>query len=539
MEEIVLRDLFKRNKGIAAGLFLALTVLMCFILTFPLEGITLRNLAISSAENDELIYYYETAGVVDYGMPQGYFGYTEITARSGPFGAWSPVLLINFVIFGRLFGWSLTKAVFYNLISLMLAVLLFGVSARPNKTQTLLLAVFLASYTFLMYGVLSVVPEITCYSYTIIFMGLIYSSFRENKIYKIVLMYIIAVLLTLMRPYYAGFLVIASFFLYRRYGRKSLLCSIPLFAATFYGFFFIGVNFCAGNPISGWFSRFVYKFETNTGNMFMCSPVSVVILSGISGFLRRLAAGFYSMAQQLKVFFVDRIWGRNYFMFFYIFVLLFVAFIRTDRKKIPDKYLRILSILIYYFFMTIAVALYFSGWVADRHLAEFVVMGIVFIAMEAGEKAGLEGAEKKRYIYPLAVALEIGLIFSVIMVPNREREYVTEDFTREVEETGALLKSEMPVISTDGRPSWDNTVLWVYEDTVDGEEVIVPWRALYALPSGYALNLVFKDSWFDEGYELSSRYIAAASGSETEERCINRGAVKIADYCNVVIYRLR
>lgn len=539
MEEIILRDLFKNHSEIFSGLFLALTVLICFVFTFPLEGITPRNLAISSAENDELIYYYETAGVVDYGLPQGYFGYTEITARTGPFGAWSPVLLINFCILGKLFGWSLTKAVFYNLISLMLAVFLFGFFARPNRTQTVLLAVFLASYTFLMYGVLSIVPEITCYSYTIVFMGLLYSAFRDNKTYKIVFMYVIAILLTLMRPYYAGFLIVASFFLYRKYGKKSLFCSIPLFIATFYGFFFIGINFCAGNPISGWFSRFVIKVEKNTGNMFMCSGISVALMSGIGAFAKRLLSGLFSMAQQLKVFFVDRIWGRNYFMFFYIFILLTVTYFRSDRKKKDDAWLRRIFFLIYYFLMTIAVALYFSGWVADRHLAEFVVMGIAFTAMEAGKN---EDADKKKspgFLRPLAIALEAGLIFSVIMVPNRDREYVTEEFIRDVEETRELLKDEMPVVPTGGRPSWDNTVLWVYTDTVDGEEVIVPWRALYAIPSGYAFNLVFKDTWFDEGYDLSSRYLAAASGSDTEKRCIKWGAKKLADYCGVVIYRLR
>ncbi|MCR5420877.1 MAG: hypothetical protein K6E98_07725 [Lachnospiraceae bacterium] len=516
-----------------------MTVLICFVLTFPLEGIGLRNLAISSAENDELIYYYETSGVVDYGIPQGYFGYTEITARTGPFGAWSPVLLINFCILGKLFGWSLTKAVFYNLISLMLAVFLFGIFARPNKTQTVLLAVFLASYTFLMYGVLSIVPEITCYSYTIIFVGLIYSAFKDNKTYKIIFMFIIAILLTLMRPYYAGFMIAASFFLYRKYGKKSLFCSVPLFIATFYGFFFIGINFCAGNPISGWFSRYIIKVEKNIGNMFMCSGISVTLLSGLGSFVKRLLSGFYLMAQQLKVFFVDRIWGRNYFMFFYIFILLIVTYLRSDSKKRDDAYIRRLFFLVYFFLMTIAVALYFSGWVADRHLAEFVVMGIVFIAMEAGEAYETDNNVKSIYIHPLALALEIGLIFSVIMVPNREREYVTENFTREVEETRELLKKEMPVVPTKGRPSWDNTVLWVYTDTVDGEEVIVPWRSLYAIPSGYAFNLVFKDDWFDEGYKLSSKYIAAASGSNTEDRCIGWGAEKIADYCGVVIYRLR
>ncbi|MCR5419602.1 MAG: hypothetical protein K6E98_01185 [Lachnospiraceae bacterium] len=243
-----MKQFFYRHPGMASGFFLALTVLVCFIFTFPAEGITLKDLQISSAENDELIYYYETAGVVDYGIPQGFFGYTEITARTGTFGAWSPVLLINFCVFGKLFGWSLTKAVFYNLISFMIAVFGFGILARPNRTQTLLLSLYLASYTFLMYGVLSVVPEITCYSYAVLFMGFAYSAYKDNKIYKVIMMLVIASLLTLMRPYYAGLLVVAIYFAYKRSGKKSLIYSLPVSFAAFYGFFLYRSEFLCGQP---------------------------------------------------------------------------------------------------------------------------------------------------------------------------------------------------------------------------------------------------------------------------------------------------
>lgn len=526
-----INKLIKNHPGLISGLFLGLTVLVCFLLTFKAEGITLHNLEISSAENDELIYYYETAGVVDYGLPQGFFGYTEITARTGPFGAWSPVLLINFCILGKLFGWSLTKAVFYNAFSLIFAVFLFGVFARPNRMQTLLLSIFLASYTFLMYGVLSIVPEVTCYSYAIISVGLIYSCYRENKTYKIILLFAAAFLLTLMRPYYAGLMVPAGYFLYRRYGKKSLMCSVPVLMAAVYGFFFVGENFCCGNPMSGNFSRFIVKVIRNTDNYYLSSPFNAALLSGIGQFMMRLAKGLYAMFQQLVVFFTMRVWGRNYFMFFFLFLLFFVLVIRTDRKNETDRFIRRMFWIVYYFLMTVAVALYFTGWVADRHLAEFVVMGIAVCAMEAGED------KKSRW---LAVLVEAGLIFSLIMVPNREREYVSEDFYEQVEEAKELLAKEMPLNYT-GKPSWDNTVLWVYSDTVDGEEAIVPWRALYAVPSGYAFNLVFRDEWFEQyGYDyLSSKYLAAASGSDTERRCIDWGAEKIADYCGVVIYRLR
>ncbi|MCR5419601.1 MAG: hypothetical protein K6E98_01180 [Lachnospiraceae bacterium] len=283
--------------------------------------------------------------------------------------------------------------------------------------------------------------------------------------------------------------------------------------------------------MSGSVSRYIVKFIKNTDNYYLSSAITEALLYGAGGFVKRLLSGLYSMALQLKVFFVDRIWGRNYFMFFFIFVVLIIMFTGIKKKKTDNRALRTGFMIIYFGLMIIAVALFFTGWAADRHLAEFVVMGIVFIAMEAGENP------EEKNVRAVAILLEAALIFSVIMVPNRDREYVTDEFAAEVSEAKVILEEKMPLNLTD-KPSWDNTVLWVYTDTVDSEEVIVPWRALYALPSGYGLNLVFKDTWFDEYDDLNSKYLAAASGSDTEKRCIEWGADKIIEYCGVVIYRL-
>ena len=44
--------------------------------------------------NDDIIYYKEVEGIVHYGIPQGYFGYSDTHALVGSFSVWSPMLLV-------------------------------------------------------------------------------------------------------------------------------------------------------------------------------------------------------------------------------------------------------------------------------------------------------------------------------------------------------------------------------------------------------------------------------------------------------------
>ncbi len=521
---------FKKHEGLGPGLFLAATVLICFVITLFIEGISLSDLTIPSGENDELIYYYEIEGVIDHGIPQGFFGSTEITARVLSFGAWSPLLILNFCILGKVFGWTAIKAVIYNLVMLMAAVFIFSLLARPSRKQAIVLAVFLASYTLLMYGVLSVTPEITCYFYSIIFAGLCYSSFRDNKAWKRILMYVIAILLTLMRPYYAGLFIPAAWFLYKKYGKKSYAISLPVTLATFYTYFFIAINLCAASPIGGNFYKYIKKVGVSKGHPFLCADMTPTVLLSAVSFLIRFAKGIKAILVELRRFFVDGIWGRNYFMFYLIFILFIILYLKKRKSEVKQKNLWRLFWIGYFIMMTVAVALFFNGWVADRHLAEFVVMSIFVMVMEA------EWDDRLSRI--LLIVFEAGLIYSVIVVPNLPRHYLDSNARQELEKARVELAALMPLEDT-GEPSWDNTILWVYTDRVDGEPVEIPWQSLFAIPGGYGFNLVYNDKWLDTYSPVFSKYIAAVPRSDTEKRCMSWGGEKLKEYGGVVIYRLR
>ena len=85
--------------------------------------------------NDEVSYFKQIEGAVRYGLPQGYFGYNESRALSLSFGPWSPVLMIFYYVWGKIFGWTVMSPVLCNLCLMSVAMFLFAVLVKPKKMQ--------------------------------------------------------------------------------------------------------------------------------------------------------------------------------------------------------------------------------------------------------------------------------------------------------------------------------------------------------------------------------------------------------------------
>ena len=78
-------------KILCAFLFpLVVCLLHCWRLGGGLWEVYLPN----SQNNDDLFYFKQVQGVIEYGFPQGYFGFNESHASSLSFAAWSPFTLL-------------------------------------------------------------------------------------------------------------------------------------------------------------------------------------------------------------------------------------------------------------------------------------------------------------------------------------------------------------------------------------------------------------------------------------------------------------
>ena len=197
----------KRYVTWGKALTLALLPFLCCLVTCAVQGRGIGEVYLPSSEwNDELFFYRQVESIVRYGFPQGYYGFNESHGLLLSFAAWSPVLVLPWIIWGFLFGWNFLAPVVCNIVLMTLAVFLFGLLVKPTRKQMGILALLFCLYTPYVRYMLSGMPEIICMSHLIVFYGLAVSCGREEKTWKLVCMFVVTGLLTLMRPYMLLFL---------------------------------------------------------------------------------------------------------------------------------------------------------------------------------------------------------------------------------------------------------------------------------------------------------------------------------------------
>ena len=124
--------------------------------------------------NDEAAYYQMIKTYSDYFAPLGYWGFNGNHAIWGTGGAWSPAIIWPYVIFAKIFPLSYGLVYFVNLFYITLANVIFYICVKPNKGQSIKLALAQAgSAVFILY--LSVnMSEMFRYAIAIVLAGLLY-----------------------------------------------------------------------------------------------------------------------------------------------------------------------------------------------------------------------------------------------------------------------------------------------------------------------------------------------------------------------------
>ena len=139
----------KENKIIClqAVVAMMLPFLSCFVYCL-LQGKSIGQVYLPCSEwNDELFYFKQVEGMVKYGFPQGYFGFNESHAIKLSFAAWSPVLVFPWVIWGKLFGWTLLSPVICNLVLMAAAMGIFVFLTRIDWKREIVLSLLFFLFT--------------------------------------------------------------------------------------------------------------------------------------------------------------------------------------------------------------------------------------------------------------------------------------------------------------------------------------------------------------------------------------------------------
>lgn len=519
-KELKLPEWMRRHQNLIKAFVMMFLPLLCCIVTCAMDGKSLGAVYAPASEwNDELFYYKQVESILQYGFPQGYFGFNESQALKLSFAAWSPVLVFPWLLWGLVCGWNIMAPIYCNIFVMMLAVFLFVYLVRPTWKQSLMLTVLYAAFTPMTRYILSFMPEAICFSMVVIFVSLAINHVREEKMWKLIVLTVMAAVMTLMRPYLLLFMIFPILFWFQKnrlWGSVLMAAVLSVTAVTYWAInHYLGAAYF--NPLFD--TAFITTFFTEG------------IWEGIKFTLYKLwDAGKTVLGMMIESFKTGYYTGAQ-FAGFCILMLLFGWQSFADYRKKKKEELQIhLPLVVCFVGILLAVLLMYKPLQGGRHLLTFVVLGIFVLSV----------METKFYRRIILTAGVFAYLYVMMIAGKPEQQIPYRDEQRV--ETLAMwekVMEEKMVLEKETIPSFDNVVIWTLSDEVDGEVKMTNWQELYAAPVGFGISCCQGDYVAENLEELKSRYLAVPVGGKLDGACATASYEEIGRSDDVVIYKLR
>ena len=520
-----MKEHLKRNKILyLQAVIMGLLPLLCCVITCGANGYSLRDIYLPASDwNDELFYYKQVESMLEFGYPQGYFGFNESHALKLSFAAWSPVLVFPWLLFGAVFGWNMLSPIYCNILLMSLACVAFVLLVKPKWKQLFLLGILFCVFTPFTLYMLRGMPECICFSMLILYYAVMEWYLREGKTRGLVGMLVLSGLLTLMRPYLILFMIYPLMLWIKKSKKWGIVGSLLLLGGIGGTYFAIN-HFLAAE-------YFTPLFKTDWLEPFLQGQ----IFTGIKGVFSRL---YYNG----KTFFALTVEGLRSGLtegaFFAGYLALMCLMIWQSvvewGKKNRSKAFGYLYFAFCSFAMLIALLLMYKMKEGSKHLLTFMAMGI-FV---------LSGMPTK--FYKKVMFFSVLCVYLYTMKATSEVDYqicfATPERVAKVEYWEEIFEKEL-TLETEAVPNYDNVVIWVFSDTVtmhDGEEsVLTDWQILYGLPEGFGVSCCY-DTYVAEHFdELLSKYITIPVGGRLQAMCEERGLYCLGQDESVCVYQLR
>lgn len=544
-------DWWKRDKRVLTmikAVLLALLPVVCCLVYCAAQGRTIGEVYLPCSEwNDELFYYKQVEGIVNYGYPQGYFGFNESHALKLSFAAWSPVLVFPWIIWGVLFGWNMMSPVICNILLMTAACFLFVWLVRPDWKQLGVTALLFCLYTPFVRYMLSVMPEVICFSLLIIFYSLGINYLNREKAYKLALLFALSGLLTLMRPYMLLFMLLPAYLWVRRRGWKGLLGSGAVFAVvlTVYAVIkhYLGAEYFTPLFFTDWVDAF---FER-----------------GLWGGIRYTLGKLYYMAAAFKGHTVQGFrtgLASGAFFAGYLILLLvmlgqsvkdYVSLGLLKRQRETEEggqsrgaeettaagrmetLAKQLTIEVHFVFslvaMLFALLLMYKLTEGSKHLLTFMAAGVFVVG----------ALETKFYKKAVVLGAAFAYFYSYMALDpyDYQAPFMEEQRMAQVEGWRETLADAM-VLDMERTPDYANSVIWVFWEQEPEGGRSVKWQLLYALPEGFGISCCEMEYVVEHFEDLQSRYIAVLTGGGVDRLCREAGYRELNRDEDMALYQI-
>lgn len=538
----------KRYITFAKSLLLALLPFVCCLIYCASQGYRLSDVYLPSSEwNDELFYYKQVQEIVVHGYPKGYFGFNESHALKLSFAAWSPVLVFPWIIWGVLFGWNFMSPILCNIILMAFTCFLYGWLVKPAWKQLGILLLLFSLYTPFVRYMLSGMPECICFSMLVIFYSLSINYLHKKSAFKLFLLFLLSGIMTLMRPYLILFMLLPSW-LWIHWDKEKLRnwkrvvgsLAVPAAVLGLYACIkhYLGAEYFAPLFFTDWVSAF---FEQG-------------VFGGLSYTLKKL----YHMGQD----FASHTWqGFSYGLasgaiFASYLVCACVLALQSihdwniwrklhrqenvrnaqgleapekDSAFVRNRLLIEGHLLFSFIAMFFALLLMYKLTEGSKHLLTFMAAAIFVIPL----------METRFYRKAVLVGVTFAYFFSYMARNPYDYQvpFVQEERIAALEEWRGKFSEEL-VLEQNQTPNYENVVIWVFYDTMNGTTLNTQWQLLYALPEGFGISCCMPDYIIEHFDSLQSRYLFVQRGGQVEDRCLKSGYEKIAEDETAVLFKV-
>ena len=529
----------KRYITLLKAALMAALPLVCCLVYCAMQGKTIGEVYLPGSEwNDELFYFKQVEAIVNFGYPRGYFGFNESHALKLSFAAWSPVLVFPWIIWGLLFGWNLMSPIICNIILLTVAMFLFVWLVKPNWKQLGILTLLFCLYTPFVRYMLSGMPEIICFSMLIIFYALAMNYLKKETTAKLVWLFVMSGLLTLMRPYMILFMLLPMYFWVRK-KRWAGFCGSVLVIGVTFGIYvlinhYLGAEYFAPLFFTDWITAFFEKgFWGGVRNFF-----STLYWKG-QGFLDHMEQGFRSGLASGAFF------GGYLTM---MAVLLYQSFAdwrklrrsqgdvnektkqsqkTTENTEIKNQLIVEAHLAFSFVGMLFALLLMYKLTEGSKHLLTFIAVAIFVVSL----------MRTKFYKKAVLVGVMFAYLYSYMAVDPYDYQVPFVETEREAQvESWRETFAEQLVMNEEDIPNYDNVVIWVFSDETSEGTINNKWQILYGLPEGFGISCCYSDYVLENLDTLQSRYIATVAGGEIDVRCQDAGYREVGRDTDVVVY---
>lgn len=497
--------------------FMALLPVFCCFVTSKMQGYSISDVYLPASEwNDELFYFKQVEGILHGGFPYGYFGFNESRALSLSFAAWSPVLVFPWILMGVIFGWGFLTPIYSNILFLSIAIFLFVVLVKPKNKQLGILVLLFCLFTPFTRYMLSGMPEVICFSMLIIFFALSVNYLEYETTAKLTLLFIMAILMTWMRPYLILFLLLPMFLSIQKNKVRGIWISLSVLIFT--GIVYVAINYFLSAEY------FTVLFDTEF--------ITVFFEKGIWAGLkytpaRLLRVGKVFTGMTIESFKSGLPAGARFAGFLAVFFVMLGQTWSNYRQKDRKKLILHGHLSICIFGMLMALLLMYKMDEGSKHLLTFIAVGIFAISI-------METKYYKKVVFLGAIFV---YLFSIQAQSDYEYQipFQNEERVQEIAIWRDVFADNL-ILQTEEIPNYENVIIWTFKDQVEGETELLDWQVLYALPEGFGISCCMDEYLIDNFDSLQSKYIAVPIGGILQGMCEDASKELLYEYGNTAVY---